>query len=367
MTLVDLKLWICENGFNSNTGKFSPGMAKRVNKNLTIKEEILSNSPSICIGAKGELEPFICERILYIMNGIIEQKLCPVCSTPIHIKRECCSKKCTANDPNVRIKKEQTCLDIYGTTNPSYSAEIKNKISKKNKQHSDIALMKRKETNKEKYGVEFLFQDKQYKDKQIQTNLTRYGVDNYFKYKPFIESNKQYKKENPTDYTGSKLKRFKTSYINKTAYHISNAIPLFSEFDNHLTVTDMKYKCEICDKEFTRYSLYVRRCTNCFPVHKSIIESEIVNFIKSIYEGEIKSPDRTQIKPLELDIYIPEKNIAIEYDSFFYHSYGPDIWKSVSNENSEDKNYHLNKTILCLENNIKLFHIFEDEWTNPTS
>jgi hypothetical protein len=30
----------------------------------------------------------------------------------------------------------------------------------------------------------------------------------------------------------------------------------------------------------------------------------------------------------------------------------------------KDKNYHLNKTNLCNEKNIRLIHIFEDEWYN---
>jgi hypothetical protein len=29
----------------------------------------------------------------------------------------------------------------------------------------------------------------------------------------------------------------------------------------------------------------------------------------------------------------------------------------------KDKNYHLNKTELCEKNNIRLIHIFEDEWS----
>ena len=53
-----------------------------------------------------------------------------------------------------------------------------------------------------------------------------------------------------------------------------------------------------------------------------------------------------------LDIYLPEKKIAFEFDGLYWH-----------NEiNKPDKNYHLNKTEECSKKDIQLIHIFEDEW-----
>ena len=46
----------------------------------------------------------------------------------------------------------------------------------------------------------------------------------------------------------------------------------------------------------------------------SIYEQELIEFVKSIYNGSVVHGDRTQIRPLELDIYLPEKNVAIEFD-----------------------------------------------------
>jgi len=44
--------------------------------------------------------------------------------------------------------------------------------------------------------------------------------------------------------------------------------------------------------------------------------------------------------------------LAFEFNGTYFHSY----------ENTKDINYHLNKTKLCEEKNIKLVHIWEDEW-----
>jgi hypothetical protein len=53
----------------------------------------------------------------------------------------------------------------------------------------------------------------------------------------------------------------------------------------------------------------------------------------------------------EIDIFIPSKKLAIEYNGLYWHS-----------ENFIENTYHLDKTEDCLKQDIKLIHIFEDEW-----
>jgi len=55
----------------------------------------------------------------------------------------------------------------------------------------------------------------------------------------------------------------------------------------------------------------------------------------------------------EIDIYIPDKKIAIEFNGTYWHS-----------DAKIDKNYHQNKTIACAKQGIHLIHIFEYEWEN---
>lgn len=93
-------------------------------------------------------------------------------------------------------------------------------------------------------------------------------------------------------------------------------------------------------------------CPYCLNKNKSILENELYDFIKSIYLGKIIRNTRSILSNnYELDIYIPDKNIAIEFDGLFYHS-----------EDSKPNNYHLMKTQECESKNIHLIHIFEDEW-----
>ena len=83
----------------------------------------------------------------------------------------------------------------------------------------------------------------------------------------------------------------------------------------------------------------------------SYCEKELLDFVKSIYKDEVVENSKNIISPLELDIYIPNKNLAIEFNGLYWH-----------NELNKDKNYHLNKTNLCNEFNIDLIHVFEDDW-----
>ena len=90
-------------------------------------------------------------------------------------------------------------------------------------------------------------------------------------------------------------------------------------------------------------------CPICTPIISNL-EIELQEFIKSLNIDIIEN-SRKIIPPQELDIFIPSKNIAIEFDGLYWHS---EVYK--------DKNYHISKTKQCQKLGIKLIHIFEDEW-----
>lgn len=95
-------------------------------------------------------------------------------------------------------------------------------------------------------------------------------------------------------------------------------------------------------------------CPNCQIVHKhhSQAETEIFELMHSHYPMT-KMGDRSQITPYELDIWIPDLNIAIEYCGLYWHS-------ELAGAKSSD--YHRNKLERCRAKGIRLVTIFEDEW-----
>lgn len=87
-------------------------------------------------------------------------------------------------------------------------------------------------------------------------------------------------------------------------------------------------------------------CPICSGERKiSIPEKTVLFYIKKYYKDKIISNYRSEIiLNKELDIYLPNKLIGIEYDGIYFH-------KNKSRDLLKDK--------LCKENGIKVFHISE--------
>lgn len=82
-------------------------------------------------------------------------------------------------------------------------------------------------------------------------------------------------------------------------------------------------------------------------------ETEIEEYCKKLIGKEnVITKEHCILEGRELDIYIPSKKIAIEYDGLIWHS----------EKFGKDANYHLKKTEECKKKNIRLIHIFEDEY-----
>lgn len=80
-------------------------------------------------------------------------------------------------------------------------------------------------------------------------------------------------------------------------------------------------------------------------------EQDIADFISTFYIGKCIRNSHSIIAPLELDLYYPEKKIAIEFNGDYWHD-----------ENHKHINYHYNKFKMCYNKGIILVSVFESEW-----
>ena len=87
-----------------------------------------------------------------------------------------------------------------------------------------------------------------------------------------------------------------------------------------------------------------------YSYSRSYAENQVFEFVKQDYPDAIQSYRKFN---KEIDIFIPSKNIGIEFNGLYWHT-----------EEKVGQNYHLDKTNLCEENGIQLLHIFEDEWND---
>lgn len=126
------------------------------------------------------------------------------------------------------------------------------------------------------------------------------------------------------------------------------------EYENsHSKIT---IKCNKCGNEFIKIACdHITSpnggCKHCY-FSKSKAEEEIGDFISKILKDNsaISFNDRSVLKNNELDIYIKNRKLAIEFNGLFWHS-------------DKNKNYHLMKTEMCDNLGIRLIQIFEDEYT----
>lgn len=301
----------------------------------------------------------------FAARHIYEPVKCKACGKVLRLDnarehKEYCSGKCATNSSEVREKTKSTMQQKYGCDAPAQCKEIRDKqcATMKERYGAEYTLSskalseKQTKTVIEKYGVDKIGKSKEVHDKIRNTVMTKYGVEHYSQTDEFKEQSSTLNRKKGY----ALLERWK-DYV----------VPLFSEDEYeglqgiHLGKV-YKWKCVQCGCEFefgSRHSGLHEELGTCFPAcpncHKKYVsfeEQQLLDFIKSIYSGEILTNTRNVIYPLELDIYIPEKKIAIEFDGLYWHS----------EEKGKTHLYHANKTTLCENNGIQLLHIFEDEW-----
>jgi len=342
------------------------------------------------------------ERIYHILNNLTSPQKCYCGSNCKFISfnegyTKFCCRKCSNKSIQTKEKIKKTNVKKFGVENPMKLDEIKNKIkltnlkkfgveypmklveiknkyinslSKRTELQKYNSLKKYKETCNKNFGIDNVAKIDFVKKKKKIACLNKYGVDSYSKTNEFKEKIKQtclnnYGVDNPSK---SEVVKEKISKIKKIDY-IENKLEKYLEYfqlelldDNFLGCTHYhNWKCKICSNEFNQMINSIQGgylCPGCYPrlSGKSLAEVSIVNFIKEHYNDEIILNSKKIINPKELDIFIPKKNIAFEYNGLWYHS---DEHKDFD---KNGKFYHLNKTIKCEEQGIQLIHIFEDEW-----
>ncbi len=82
-------------------------------------------------------------------------------------------------------------------------------------------------------------------------------------------------------------------------------------------------------------------------------ELDFAQWLREELNQIVVSSDKSVLFGLELDMYLPENNLAIEINGIRFHS---DMYK--------DRNYHLKKTKECNEKGIRLIHIWSCDLLN---
>jgi very-short-patch-repair endonuclease len=285
-----------------------------------------------------------------------EIRKCKMCDNIFEVYKKdtktYCSKKCANADIEVKNKIKQSQKNTfekkYGC-HPMQTDETKNNLkaalsSKYGVEHySQLDEWK----NKVKNTLKLRYNDDTFNNRQkaINTNLKKYGVDNPLKCGKIKDKVMDSKKRKHYDFLKSKLEKDGLYTLEFQQ----------EEYKGYKYENKYKFRCNTCNHSFESdvYLLDNIRCQVCNPITKYEGENELYNFLKEICNSEIAWRDRKVLNGYELDFYIPQKKIAIEYNGLYWHS---------EFKGKRNKTYHLNKLNKCLTNGVRLIHIYENEW-----
>jgi hypothetical protein len=272
--------------------------------------------------------------------------------------------KKTVSDSEQQVtnqKRAQTNLEKYGVTNTgqTYHARKAHEEVYADAQKVRLIVDQIQQTNMHKYGVKNPMQVESVKHKAQQTNMHKYGSVNAMSNPVIAAQSVKTRKENyePHHLARQNYPRFCTMIIEN--FGVKVLIPE-SEYIGVQTRPSMAFECIKCATQFEKRFDYASPpiCRVCNPteiIYKSNEEMELLDYIKSIYTGHIISGDRRLINPYEIDILLPELNLAFEYCGLYWHSElsGHKTW-----------NYHYRKFKAAQDKHVRLITLFSDEWLN---
>ena len=243
-----------------------------------------------------------------------------------------------------REKRMKTNEERYG--NPYYNngkqiSETKQLFSD---EKNDEINQKRKETNLERYGVEYATQNPNVKEQTRNTTLKKYGIESTLKLPNVRQSMRLKSRTDAYETMISKIDEYEPMFTKEEFLSVDNLRTFYFQWKH-------KPCGEIVEGRYSEGKI-IAHCRKCYPYSSSIHEKQLVEYIQNVYDGEIIENDRHIIHPKEIDIYIPERKLGIEFDGLYWHS------ESVGTLRGE----MLEKTIKCKNADIRLIHVFEDEW-----
>lgn len=176
-------------------------------------------------------------------------------------------------------------------------------------------------------------------DKAKQTRLERYGIETYNNSNKISQTKRNFTKEQIEKINEKR----KATCLEIYGYEASSQSP------------DVKQKgSQTCMEKYgVPYFCMTSKCRKTGFNNSSFNR----NFAKALIDNGFSFEEEVWIGKFSYDFFLPEFNIYIEVDPFFYHN---SSWSPFGDAKSEL--YHKEKTIRALEHGSICIHIFD--WTN---
>lgn len=231
-------------------------------------------------------------------------------------------------------------------------------------------------TNLERRGVEHHTKTEEYLAKRTQTLQSKYGVSNAFELATKTSSwfatddgKRWIEKHNPAFSSESQKRKWLNKLTSKTTDRLFAELVVAGESDKVRNLLENRYvsgetRFDIAANLNISYSYLCAILRNLdlsdmFPstLYKGASqgEQEVAKYVQSLGFNVLER-DRSILGGKELDIVVPSKNLAIEYNGLYWHS---------EHTGNKDSKYHLLKTEVCEASGKQLLHILDVEWCDP--
>lgn len=222
------------------------------------------------------------------------------------------------------IKKDRTITGKQSAKTRENSAGGKEEYNKQ-------LAAKRKETIINKYGSTKAYYSK-VRQTAEETNIKKYG----------------YKDKRTAELLTKHSKKYLEVWSSK-----EESIKYLTSFKDKPTAGDLML---LLNCTINNIYLWVEKFDlgSYIKIQKSHYEQELIDFISALNFDIIRN-DRKVLDGNELDLYIPDKKVAIEFNGNFWHS-----------DQQLSKNYHYEKAKACEDKGIRLIHVYQYQWDDLT-
>ena len=256
-----------------------------------------------------------------------------------------------SQDPKIRQKMKSGMISKYGAGTPMQVPELRAKIESTNLERygsrnvlGSLEIQKRiEETCVKKYGVKHASSAKQIIDRRRKTNLAKYGASGIVFSDEFLAQLIR-DPSKKTEYL--KFRKDPASYI-------------LNNFECKPSLTEVSCKIGLNEGQIAQTLKHIDSY-DLVKHNVSTMEDEVKKFLESFVDSEIRMHDRIAIKPLEIDLYLPEYKFGIECNPTASHNSTINVYSETDLPMSPS--YHKNKSELAKSAGIFLFHIFGYEW-----
>ena len=283
------------------------------------------------------------EIIYRIVNNIEKRPLC---------KHESCNNQTPFHNSHYSSYCCPRCRNTSSEMLQKNSLGVSKSMKKMYAEHGEEIMEKRSCTLKKNYNLDdnvnvtSPFSIKEIQDDVKKKIFEKYGVKNSFNLRSAREKRKEVTRDKSVKLHDKH--NLKIEYTDRNTILVKNQCKVHPEYEIDIKMFNNRSKIE-------RMKYYIM-CPICNPKNSfSTMEIQMEEFLKE-HNINFLMNTRNIIKPLELDFYCPEFKVAIELNGVFYHS-----------EKFKPLNYHYNKTEICESKNIRLFHIWEDNFLKDKS